>query len=80
VSAWDAAFIDLPVKTLFDTILAANYLHIPDLLDLGCAKLASMLKNKSPEEIKETFGIELNTTEEEEEQIKKDNPWIFEIN
>jgi len=72
VSAWDADFIDGFVieekdengqvvstdsKPLFDIILAANYLDFTALLELGCAKVASMMKGKSAEAIRKTFGI-----------------------
>jgi len=79
VGEWDAAFIEMEQKMLFDVILAANYMDIPSLLDLGCAKIASMIKNKSPDEIKDLFGIDKNSTPEEDEQIRQENPWIFEV-
>lgn len=78
VPRWYADYIDLDQDFLFDVILAANYLDIKLLLDLGCAKVASMLKGKTPEEIRKTFGIENDFTEEEEEQLRKDNQWIEE--
>ena len=52
VSDWDANFIDVEQSTLFSIILAANYLDLPSLLDLSCAKVASMIKGKTPEEIR----------------------------
>ena len=44
---WYAEFINLDQEQLFDIILAANYLDIKQLLDLSCAKVASLIKNKS---------------------------------
>jgi S-phase kinase-associated protein 1 len=44
VSKWDAAFVEVPQETLFELILAANYMDIKPLLDLTCAKVASMIK------------------------------------
>jgi len=79
VGEWDANYIDIEQEVLFKVILAANYLDIPDLLDLGCAKIASMIKNKTPDEIKDLFNIDKNSTSEEEEQVRKENPWIFEV-
>ena len=58
----------------FDNILAANYLDIESLLELGCAALASILKGKTPQEIRQHFGLPTPTPEEEEE-IKKANQW-----
>ena len=42
----------LPMQVLFELILAANYLDIKSLLDLTCAKVASMIKGKNTEEIR----------------------------
>jgi len=56
--SWDAEFIDVEQSVLFNIILAANYLDIPSLLDLSCAKVASMIKGKTPEEIRKTFNIQ----------------------
>jgi len=59
---WDATFINgLPKRQLFQLILGANYMDCKSLLHLGCAKVATMIKGKSPEEIKQILG-------EEEEQ------------
>ena len=49
VSPWDANFVELDHEMLFELILAANYVDIKSLLDLSCAKVASMMKDKSPE-------------------------------
>merc|ERR1719348_2374513 len=56
---WDAKFInDLPKKTIFQIILGANYMDIKSLLHLGCAKIATLIKGKSPEEIKKILSEE----------------------
>jgi hypothetical protein len=39
------------------TFIFSNYLDIPSLLDLGCKTVANMIKGKTPEEIRSTFGI-----------------------
>ena len=36
--------MDVPQEMLFELILAANYMDIKSLLDLSCAKVASMIK------------------------------------
>merc|ERR1712098_175649 len=41
---------------IFKVILAANYMGIKSLLHLGCAKIAALIKGKSPEEIKRILG------------------------
>jgi len=46
--------------------LAANYLDIKGLLDLSCAKIASLMKGKTAEEIRKVFNIPNDFTPEEE--------------
>merc|ERR1712098_718090 len=46
----------LPKEAIFEVILAANYMDIRPLLHLGCAKIATLIKGKSPEEIKKILG------------------------
>ena len=46
----------LPVE-IFEIVLAANYLHIVSLMELACAKIASLIKGKSTDEIRKTFNI-----------------------
>jgi S-phase kinase-associated protein 1 len=65
---------------LVQVIQAANYLNIPDLLDLTCAKFASDIKGKLPEQIREMFGIENDLTPEEEAKIEEENKWCNECN
>ncbi|GLD95462.1 hypothetical protein PINS_up004107 [Pythium insidiosum] len=78
VSDWDANFVDVEQDLLFELILAANYMDIKSLLDLACAKVASMIKGKTPQEIRETFNIVNDFTPEEESQIREENKWCEE--
>lgn len=83
VPDWYADFIDVEHQLLFDLILAANYLDIKPLLDLTCATVASMVREKTPNEIKDHFGIQgdpiPDLTEEEEEKLKAENQWCLEV-
>jgi len=65
-------------STLFELILAANYLNIKPLLDLTCLTVANMIKGKTPEEIRKTFNIPNDFTPEEEEKVRRENQWAFE--
>lgn len=78
VSKWDADFVDVDQELLFELILAANYMDIKPLLDLTCAKVASMIKGKTPEQIRKTFNIQNDFTPEEEEAVRAENKWAEE--
>ncbi|KAJ1290616.1 hypothetical protein BS78_02G258000 [Paspalum vaginatum] len=78
LKAFDAEFVKVDQATLFDLILAANYLNIKELLDLTCQTVADMIKGKTPEEIRKTFNIKNDFTPEEEEEVRRENQWAFE--
>jgi len=75
ISEWDQKFIQVDQEMLFEIILAANYLDIKALLDVGCKTVANMIKGKTPDEIRKLFNIVNDFTPEEEAQIKKENEW-----
>ncbi|KIZ07701.1 SKP1-like protein 1A [Monoraphidium neglectum] len=77
VKQWDTEFVKVDQATLFDLILAANYLNIKGLLDLTCQTVANMIKGKTPEEIRKTFNIKNDFTPEEEEEVRRENQWAF---
>ena len=66
VDAWYANYINLDQEMLFELIMASNYLEIKPLVELSCAKVASMIKNKSIKEIRQFFSIVNDFTPEEE--------------
>lgn len=72
---WDSEFLKVDQGTLFEIILAANYLDVPKLLDYACITVAEQIRGKSPEEIRKHFNIKNDFTEEEMERIKKENEW-----
>ena len=78
VDGWDAFFIDVGDEELFDLILASNYMNIPSLLDLSCAKVATYMKGKSAEQIRQRFNIENDLTDAEVNAIKEENKWALE--
>ncbi|PIA44726.1 hypothetical protein AQUCO_01700371v1 [Aquilegia coerulea] len=78
LKTWDADFVKVDQATLYDLILAANYLNIKSLLDLTCQTVADMIKGKTPEEIRKTFNIKNDFTPEEEKEIRRENQWAFE--
>jgi S-phase kinase-associated protein 1 len=87
ISEWDKAFLFTDLvkdhdekqhELLIDVIMAANFLNVKDLLDLTCATVASMIKGKTPEQIRALFNIENDFTPEEEEKIREENRWCEE--
>ena len=76
---WSANFVDkMPLEDLVNLTVAANYMGINSLLDLCCAKIASLCKDKTEDEIFKTFNITETFTEEEKNKIKEENKWIDE--
>ena len=74
VSEWDALYINkFTQDMLFKIIMATNYMDINPLLNLACAKVASMLIGKTPEEIRAIFNITNEFTPEEEAQVRQEN-------
>ena len=66
IDDWDVKFINsIELESVFDLINAANYMDIPSLLDLSCAKIASLMKGKTSQEIRTMFNIECDLTDEE---------------
>ncbi len=78
VGEWDYNFIELDLDDTFEIILGANYMDIKPLLELASAKVASIIKGKTTEEIRKTFGITNDFTPEEEQQIIEENKWCME--
>ena len=59
--------------------MAANYLNIENLQTDCCKYIAYQMKGKTPEEIREIFGLENDFTPEEEEEIKKEHQWAIDL-
>lgn len=75
---FDREFVRVDKDTLFSLINAADYLKIEGLLKLTCETVADMIKGNSPEQIRETFGIQNEFTPEQEEEIRRENAWAYE--
>ena len=76
---WSANFADkMTMEELVNLTVASNYMGINSLLDLCCAKIASLCKDKDEKEIFKTFNINETFTEEEKNKIKEENKWIEE--
>ncbi|XGW27400.1 hypothetical protein V3C99_007755 [Haemonchus contortus] len=78
ISAWDKQFFSVDQETVFELILAANYLDISGLLDVACRVVANMINGKTPDEIRRTFNIINDFSPEEEARIRRENAWVEE--
>ena len=47
-------------------MVAANFMDIKPLLELTCAKIASVIKGKSPEEIQNIFKMEKDCDDDDD--------------
>ncbi|ETO22812.1 hypothetical protein RFI_14380 [Reticulomyxa filosa] len=79
VSSWDADFVDIHYESLFEMMSAAEVMEMEDLLELCSAKMASMIKNKTSKQLRETFHIEPDMEPSEEEAIRQSLEWILSI-
>lgn len=71
--------VNVDQETLFHLTLAANYLDIRPLLDLCSARIASFIKGKTPEQIRENLNIVCDFTPEEEAQVRDENKWADDL-
>jgi len=78
---YSADFVDkLKIEELVDMISAAHYMKINCLLNLCCAKMVSLCKGKSEEEIFDLFGIPKDHFKpEDKKKIQENNRWIDEL-
>ena len=55
--SWDQEFLRVGQGTLFEILMAANYLDIEGLIDSCCKSVVNVIKGKTPEDIRKTFNI-----------------------
>jgi len=80
VGVWESEYIDKVYAKNFDSLFAfldaVNFLDIPLLLELGCAKTASLIKDYDAAQFMELFKIEEDCTEDDlkviEEEVRKE--------
>lgn len=58
-----------PFETVFHLINAAAQFELDHLHDLACARVASFMKDKSPEDVNKEFTIECQLTAEEAKEL-----------
>jgi S-phase kinase-associated protein 1 len=81
VPKWYVDFLNSMDKEMLSSVaIAVNYMDIPALLDLCCAKVASTVKGKTPEAIRSALNLVNEFSPEEEAHLKSENKWIAEPN
>ena len=66
VDEFDYNYINIDTEKIFEIMLAANFMDIKYLLDLTSAKIASILKGKSPSEIRRVLNMDKDIDELDE--------------
>ncbi|KAF7051034.1 hypothetical protein CFC21_059319 [Triticum aestivum] len=74
---FDDSFVQVDQDTLFDLMLAANYLDMKSLLDLTCKTVADQIRGRTLEEIRKKFNIVNDYTKDEEQEVRRENSWAF---
>ena len=75
IDQWYADYIidGVDQALLFELAIAANVLNIKPLLKLATARIATFIKGRSIEEIRQFFKMENDFTPEEESQVQEEN-------
>lgn len=74
---WDTHFLEtLDLTQKLYLAAAADYLEIQSLIKLLVDFLVTLIKGKTPEEIRETFGLPNDLTPQDIEEINKDTVWV----
>ena len=64
VDTWDYDYINLQNDLIFEIMLAANFMDIKPLLELTCAKIASLIKGKNERQIRQILNMQNNNDNE----------------
>ena len=76
-SPWDQRFLDaFDLPTLVEVTKAANYLNIPNLLDLCCRTIAKQMTGLKASELRRKFNLPNDFTPEEEARMAAEFSWI----
>ena len=67
----------MTIEKIAEITTAANYLDCPELLTHACSSLAAIIKNKTPEQIRELLGIENDFTPEEMAEMRDEMEWTI---
>ncbi|KAK9906590.1 hypothetical protein WJX75_004619 [Coccomyxa subellipsoidea] len=77
MEAWDRDYIMVSTDELYHLVMAAHYLNVPGLLELCCEGIANLIRGKSPEHVRQCFGLVKDFEAPEEESIRCTNLWAL---
>lgn len=69
ICEFDVEFLKLDQATLFEMLIAANFLNIQALLETICKTIANMMIGRTPEEIRQMFNIKNDLSSEDEDEL-----------
>lgn len=73
---WDKAFFEkLDKDEVFNLILASNQYDIQKLNVPGCKYVGTMIKGKTPEQLRAIFDLPNDFSPEEQAQVNEENKW-----
>ena len=75
ITDWEKEFFNMDHTSIFEIIIATNYLQMEVLLNAACKRVAVMITNKTTEEIRTMFNITNDFTPEEESAIRDEHSW-----
>jgi len=73
---FDIKLVDLDTETLFKLLDAAHFLRVDGLVDLVCAKVATMIRGKTKAEMQQNFPLDSPLTIEEEAEFREEHEWL----
>ena len=53
------------IDSLYELIKAADYMDVPPIHELACARIACLIRGKEPDEIRKILGLTTTTTTNE---------------
>ncbi|KLO03990.1 putative E3 ubiquitin ligase complex SCF subunit sconC [Schizopora paradoxa] len=75
INDWDKQFLLRHASKIYTLMIAANYLEVPGLLDLGVKYVVNNMCDKTPKQIREFFNIPNDWEPTLYKTIMKENGW-----
>jgi len=57
IPQWDRQFLDIDQAIILGIMVGANYLDLQLLVEMTCKKVADMIRDKTPEQVRQTFRL-----------------------